>query len=271
MRKRVVGQLQLETELREAIEQERLRVFYQPIVELETGGLSGLEALARWPSRGRREISPTEFIPVAEDTGLIRPLGRLVLREACSQMATGAPGLVERRRDDQGNVSAGQFGAPDLLADVARRSAESGLPAQALRLEITEDTIMRDPNGCPPCSTSSRARRRGADRRLRNRLLVAQLPASLRRRHAQDRPLVHRLDVRATKAAPRSCARSSRWRQPRPRGDRRGGRDGGPATRSAGLAGVTRRAFCFPGRSPDGIESLLRTWAPARVAVPAEN
>ena len=87
MRRRVVGQLQLEAELRETIEKQRLRVFYQPIVEIENGRLAGLEALARWPAEADRQVSPIEFIPVAEDTGLIRPLGRVVLHEACARLS----------------------------------------------------------------------------------------------------------------------------------------------------------------------------------------
>jgi EAL domain-containing protein (putative c-di-GMP-specific phosphodiesterase class I) len=150
MRNRVVGQLTLEGELRDAIESERLRVFYQPIVEIEHGELAGLEALARWPADAEREVSPINFIPVAEDTGLIRPLGRVVLREACSQLSEWrADGLVGDDVPISVNVSGRQLGETGLLEDVAVALRESALPPRALRLEITEGTIMRDPERMP--------------------------------------------------------------------------------------------------------------------------
>ena len=150
MRRRVVGQLKVESELRDAIEGERLRVFYQPIFDLENGKLSGLEALARWPAEAERQVSPIEFIPVAEDTGLIRPLGRLVLRQACSRLSEWrADGLVGDEVTMSVNVSApaARRGRPAR----GRRGAlaEAQLPARLLRLEITEGTIMRDPERMP--------------------------------------------------------------------------------------------------------------------------
>jgi diguanylate cyclase (GGDEF)-like protein/PAS domain S-box-containing protein len=150
MRKRVVGQLKLESELRDAIDRETLRVFYQPIVHLDDGRLSGFEALARWPLGAEREISPIRFIPVAEDTGLIRPLGRLVMLEACSRLSEWrTEGLVGDDVTISVNVSARQFGEAGLLETVKTVLDESGLPAHALRLEITEGTIMRDPERLP--------------------------------------------------------------------------------------------------------------------------
>ena len=150
MRRRVVGQLKLEAELRETIEKQRLRVFYQPIVEIENGRLAGLEALARWPADADRQVSPIEFIPVAEDTGLIRPLGRVVLHEACSRLSAWRNrGVVADDVTVSVNVSARQLGESGLLEDIAGALAESGLPARALRLEITEGTIMRDPERMP--------------------------------------------------------------------------------------------------------------------------
>jgi diguanylate cyclase (GGDEF)-like protein/PAS domain S-box-containing protein len=150
MRERVVGHLKVEDELRDAIDGERLRVFYQPIVDIERGKLTGLEALARWPSEAERDVSPIEFIPVAEDTGLIRPLGRIVLREACSRLSEWrADGLVDDDVTMSVNVSGCQLGEVGLLEDVAVALQDSALPARALRLEITEGTIMRDPERMP--------------------------------------------------------------------------------------------------------------------------
>lgn len=150
MRNRVVDQLKLESELRDAIERGRLRVFYQPIVDIESGELTGLEALARWPAGADRDVPPAEFIPIAEDTGLIRPLGRAVLREACSRLGEWrAEGLVGDAVTMSVNVSGRQLGEISLLDDVAVALRESELPARALRLEITEGTIMRDPEKMP--------------------------------------------------------------------------------------------------------------------------
>jgi diguanylate cyclase (GGDEF)-like protein/PAS domain S-box-containing protein len=150
MRRRVVGQLKLEGELRDAIERERLRVFYQPIVDIDQGTVVGLEALARWPSDAERETSPIEFIPVAEETGLIGPLGRLVLREACSQLAAWRrEGLVDYDVTVSVNLSARQLGEAGLVDDISATLRDVGLPARALRLEITEGTIMKDSERMP--------------------------------------------------------------------------------------------------------------------------
>src|SRR5262249_54160849 len=119
MHKRVVTQLRLETELREAIESEAIRVFYQPIVELESRRLTGFEALARWPVDSPA-IPPSEFIPVAEETGLVRPLGRLVLQKACAQLATWrGRGVVDQEVTISVNVSGRQLVEPELTGDVA--------------------------------------------------------------------------------------------------------------------------------------------------------
>jgi diguanylate cyclase (GGDEF)-like protein/PAS domain S-box-containing protein len=145
MHSRVVGQLQLENDLRTAIDARTLRVFYQPIVDLGSGRLSGCEALARWPA-GDSVVLPEDFIPVAEDTGLIGSLGRYVLDEACARLTDW------RRRGVVGpdvavsvNVSGHQLSEPDLAVDVAAALRRHGLPAEALRLEITESTILYDP------------------------------------------------------------------------------------------------------------------------------
>ncbi|HVS29078.1 MAG TPA: GGDEF domain-containing phosphodiesterase, partial [Solirubrobacteraceae bacterium] len=149
MHGRVVSHLSVETELRSAIEEERLRVFYQPIVDLGSGRLSGFEALARWPA-DKPPIPPDEFIPVAEDSGLIRPLGRLVLNKACAQLSEWRDrGLVDAGVTISVNVSGSQLGGPHLISDVTSALQRSRLPAQALRLELTESTIMHDPERMP--------------------------------------------------------------------------------------------------------------------------
>jgi diguanylate cyclase (GGDEF)-like protein/PAS domain S-box-containing protein len=145
MHSRVVGQLQLENELRTAIEARTLRVFYQPIVDLGSGRLSGCEALARWPA-GDSVVLPEDFIPVAEDTGLIGSLGRYVLDEACARLTDWRRrGIVALDIPVSVNVSGRQLSEPDLTADVTAALRRHCLPAAALRLEITESTILYDP------------------------------------------------------------------------------------------------------------------------------
>jgi diguanylate cyclase (GGDEF)-like protein/PAS domain S-box-containing protein len=146
MHRRVTGRLDLEIALRSAIDEERLRVFYQPILELDTGRLAGLEALARWPE-GSTQIGPDEFIPVAEETGMIAALGRHVLDTACADLsAWRAAGWIADDVTMSVNVSACQLSEPArLIDDVTGAIATSGLPAELLRLEITEGTVIREP------------------------------------------------------------------------------------------------------------------------------
>ena len=159
MHKRVVTRLRLETELREAIESERVRVFYQPIVALKSGRLRGFEALARWPV-DTPIVPPSEFIPVAEETGLIRPVGRFVLHKACQQLADWrSRGIVADDVTVSVNVSGRQLVEPELTADVASALETSGLPPETLRLEITESSILHDPARIP--ALLDRLERRG--------------------------------------------------------------------------------------------------------------
>ena len=145
MRSRVVTELHVEGELRRAIEQEQLRVFYQPIFDLGSGRLSGFEALARWPEGGA-EVSPEEFIPVAETSGLIGSLGCLVLNQACATLGDWrARGRVDGDVTVSVNVSGRQFGEPGLVQSVVAALDRNGLPASALKLEITESTMMYEP------------------------------------------------------------------------------------------------------------------------------
>jgi diguanylate cyclase (GGDEF)-like protein/PAS domain S-box-containing protein len=149
MHKRVVTRLKLETELRESIDTGTLRVFYQPIVALDSGRLCGFEALARWPVETTL-VTPSEFIPVAEEAGLISSLGRLVLERACAQLADWRErGLVDDQASMSVNVSGRQLVEPTLSEDVISVLDRTGLPAESLRLEITESSILHDPARIP--------------------------------------------------------------------------------------------------------------------------
>jgi diguanylate cyclase (GGDEF)-like protein/PAS domain S-box-containing protein len=150
--------LQLETDLRQAVRRGEFRLVYQPIVELATERTVGWEVLVRWHHPERGMVGPVEFIGVAEDTGLIVPLGRWVLREACRQLAAWEaefPG--DEPRFVCVNLSARQFGDARLLHEVEAAVGEHGLRAGSLKLELTESTVMRDPDQAIPLLRRFRA------------------------------------------------------------------------------------------------------------------
>jgi diguanylate cyclase (GGDEF)-like protein/PAS domain S-box-containing protein len=139
--------LQNELELRRALSLGELRVYYQPIVSLADRSISGVEALARWQHPRRGLVAPMDFIPLAEETGLIIPIGQWVLEQACQQVQAWRdrfPAL--RSLVVSVNLSARQFQRPDLVAEIVRAVREAGLEPSALKLEITETTVMQDPD-----------------------------------------------------------------------------------------------------------------------------
>lgn len=145
MHARAVELLQLETDLRRAIERQEFQLHYQPIVSLESETIIGFEALIRWQHPQRGLVSPMQFIPVAEETGLIIPIGRWVLREACRQMRIWQTQLpTHHRLTISVNLSGKQFAQPDLIDEIKRILGETGLDASSLRLEITESVIMQN-------------------------------------------------------------------------------------------------------------------------------
>ena len=148
MRASVMARLQLETDLHRALERGELRNFYQPIVALASGEIAGFEALLRWQHPTRGLLGPIEFIPVAEETGLIRELGWWNLREACRQISEWRAGSIAHRHLTMSvNLSAKQFLQPNLVEDIKKLLLELALPPEALKLEITESTVMADPSG----------------------------------------------------------------------------------------------------------------------------
>jgi diguanylate cyclase (GGDEF)-like protein/PAS domain S-box-containing protein len=148
MRASVMARLQLETDLRHAIEGGEFRNFYQPIVALVSEEIVGFEALLRWQHPTRGLLAPVEFIPVAEETGLIRELGWWNLREACRQISEWRTATdAHSHLTISVNLSAKQFLQPNLVADISKLLRELALPPGALKLEITESTVMADPSG----------------------------------------------------------------------------------------------------------------------------
>jgi len=145
MRAMATTRLQLETEMRRGIDRGEFEIHYQPILDLKTLELSGFEALVRWPHPTRGLIAPNEFIPTAEENGLILPLGRWILAESCRQMRhwqTLYPAASSLAVNV--NLSAKQFLQTDLATEVSQTLAETGLAAHNLRLEITESYLIEN-------------------------------------------------------------------------------------------------------------------------------
>jgi EAL domain-containing protein (putative c-di-GMP-specific phosphodiesterase class I) len=135
--------LAMESDLRRALERDEFVLHYQPKIDLASSAIGGMEALLRWRHPVKGLVQPAQFIPLAEETGLIVPIGQWVLRTACAQTkAWQARGLQLRVAV---NLSARQFSQESLLADVAGVLAETGLAAPMLELEITESMVMRNP------------------------------------------------------------------------------------------------------------------------------
>jgi diguanylate cyclase (GGDEF)-like protein/PAS domain S-box-containing protein len=145
MRQRAITRLQFETDLRNAIDEAAFEMHYQPIIALKSGRIAGFEALLRWRHSTRGLVRPSDFIAVAEDTGMIIDIGRLTLTESCRQMAAwlaaygaAAPQVICV------NVSTKQLAYPGLMSDVAATLRTTTLAAEYLKLEITESAFIND-------------------------------------------------------------------------------------------------------------------------------
>jgi diguanylate cyclase (GGDEF)-like protein/PAS domain S-box-containing protein len=134
---RAQSRRKIELDLRDAIENDVLRPYYQPLIDLSTGRITGFEALVRWPHPERGMVSPAEFIPVAEETGLINGLGGLMLKRACMDAALWPDDVRVAV-----NLSPLQFRAGNLLSVVMEALKQSGLAAKRLELEITETLLL---------------------------------------------------------------------------------------------------------------------------------
>jgi len=147
MRATISSRMQLETDLRHALDRKEFRNVYQPIVLLATGQVAGFEALLRWQHPERGLLGPNEFIPVAEETGLIRELGWWNLREACRQIGEWKNRLSGFSEFIMSvNLSVKQFQQLNLVGDIRKLLQELSIPAETLQLELTESSVMTDPH-----------------------------------------------------------------------------------------------------------------------------
>ena len=138
--------IDLDTDLRRALDRNEMELHYQPIISMRDRTISGFEALLRWRHRTRGAISPNEFIPLAEETGLIYELGQWVLMQACEQIAIWNQNKNEEEQLEISiNLSSRQFSDPNLVEGIIGNIEKSGFNAGCLKLEITESALMQNP------------------------------------------------------------------------------------------------------------------------------
>ena len=146
MREHAMQLLQAETDLRRAMERQELRVYYQPIVFMEQGRITGFEALLRWQHPERGLLSAGEFLPLAEETEIILPISQWILREVCQQLRLWQEEFPsDPPLSVSVNLTSKYLGKPDLVEEVTRLISEAEIDPRSLRLEITESQIMEDP------------------------------------------------------------------------------------------------------------------------------
>ncbi len=147
MHARALGQLQIETDLRRALQREEFRVFYQPIVSTESRQVRGFEALVRWEHPEQGLLAPVRFMPVAEETGLVIPIDQWVLRQACAQLREWQQEFpMNPLLSISVNLSGKQFAHPDLCDKVRAILDETGVIPLSVKLEITESSLVENPD-----------------------------------------------------------------------------------------------------------------------------
>src|SRR5262249_24752282 len=152
MHGRAVARLHLETEMRRALERGEFRLHYQPIISLATRRLAAFEGLVRWQHPQRGLLAPDDFLPLAEETGLILPLGQWVLAEGCRQIRAWREAGIDRPLPTMSlNLSGRQIAESDLLEEVRRALDTEGLAGRELDLEVTENVIMQDTDSTRGC------------------------------------------------------------------------------------------------------------------------
>ena len=243
LQQQVAARFDLEAALRKAIERDELELLYQPIVRLADGQVVGAEALLRWHRAGHGVVLPSEFIPIAEETGMIVPIGTWALEHALTELQalTRQHGVVDWPLLAV-NLSALQLRLPTSLEMVREAIRGSDIDPSMLSLEITESALMGD------IETSARAMhtlrelgREARGRRLRHRVLVARVPQAAAGRLVEDRPLVHRRSPRRPARPLDHRGHHHARQQPRPH-HRRRGRGDGRAVDRARRARLHRRA-----------------------------
>ena len=147
MHARALGQLQIETDLRRALQREELRIFYQPIVSTESRQVRGFEALVRWEHPEHGLLSPARFMPVAEETGLVIPIDQWVLRDSCRQLRAWQQEFpMNPLLSVSVNLSGKQFAHPDLCDKIRAILDETGIIPLSIKLEITESSLVENPD-----------------------------------------------------------------------------------------------------------------------------
>src|SRR5713101_7130279 len=233
---RAVRRQAIEEDLRLALERHQFALHYQPKINLKTGAITGAEALLRWMHPTGRLISRSEFIPIAEDCGLILPIGAWVLREACGQARAfadaGRPATTMAV-----NVSATEFRNENFLEGVFTILGETGLDPGLLELELTESVLMKHAeSGASVLQTLREKGSAGGGRQLRHGLFEARLSAKIPGRCPQNRPVVHPSD----KHRRRGCRHCERGDRHGPQSQSAGRRRGCGNAAAAGISSGSR-------------------------------
>ncbi len=239
----------LETSLRPALARGEFELHYQPRIDLRSMAMVGMEALIRWNHPERGLVSPAQFIPIAEETGLIAPIGRWVLHEACMQTRRLMTEF-DREICVSVNVSARQLAHATFVDEVRQTLAESGIPPHCLELELTESALIADIERTALMLHELHVPgRETGGGRFRHRLFGPDLPAPLPDRRAETRPLLHGGRRRAHQRLRFHQGLRRHGARPEPGG---GGRRGGDAaTWSSSCArppATRRRAITLRGR-----------------------